>query len=442
MCIAHKPSTDTIRRAKHDSHIRRASAFWLFGTFCAVTELDFSLYRIDWIRLLVSSLDDGQSDVVSAAWVALDSFVKAVPKDEYEGLVPTLRRAIESTGSPGHTVAGFNVHKGVGPLVPVIIAGLTTGSSDQRESAAAAIGDIVERTEEAALKPYVVPFTGPLIRVATQAGAFPPGVKGAILGSLSTMLERIPALVKNFFPQLQRTFVKAASDPSSLAVRAKAAHALGVLMRSQTRVDPVVTELVGSVRATREGGDEAVAASLVTALAAVAKNCGTNLGQGSKDLCLELLKEGFRDGGDGSCLSSSSRHWLTLSPEYYTQGIATLFASLARFPDLLQSLTQCVSPASLLICPSSDDLRRSHLVAGTPTSVAVSQTILTVLNDEPELFHDPEFPDGTPASVARKVMSSIGDERPGVSRPAREARETMRSVHPWASDDAVRAVVG
>ncbi|KZV97501.1 ARM repeat-containing protein [Exidia glandulosa HHB12029] len=389
---------------KHDNPTRRASAFWLFGTFCAVTELDFSLYRIDWIRLLISSLDDPNAPVVSAAWGALDGFVKAVPKDEYEGMVPTLRRAIEGTGAPGRTVPGFSVNKGVGPLVPVIIAGLTTGSSDQREAAATAIGDLVERTDETALKPFVVPFTGPLIRVATQAGAFPPGVKGAILGALAIMLERIPQLVKSFFPQLQRTFVKAASDPSSLVVRSKAAHALGVLMKSQTRVDPVVTELIGSVRVSREAGDEAVAASLVTALAAVAKNCGDNLGQASKDACLELLKEGFRDGGD----------------EYYTQGIASLFSSLARFPNLLQSLVE------------------SHVLSGS-TSVAVSQTILTSLHDTTasELLYE-----HSPELVARRVMACVGDERPGVSRPAREAREMMRAEDPWSGDDTVRAIVG
>lgn len=95
------------------------------------------------------------------------------------------------------------------------------GSNEQRENAAYAIGDLVTRTEESALKPYVVQLMGPLIRVAAQATAYPPGVKGAILSALETMLDTIPTFVKPFFPQLQRTFVKATSDPSSLAVRRK-----------------------------------------------------------------------------------------------------------------------------------------------------------------------------------------------------------------------------
>jgi hypothetical protein len=49
----------------------------------------------------------------------------------------------------------------------------------------------------------------------------------------------IPAFVKPFFPQLQRTFVKSASDPTSTSVRKKAAVALSALMKNQPRVDPV-----------------------------------------------------------------------------------------------------------------------------------------------------------------------------------------------------------
>ena len=46
-------------------------------------------------------------------------------------------------------------------MVPITIAGLTTGNDEQRENAAYAIGDLVERTQESAtsIKPSVVPFT-------------------------------------------------------------------------------------------------------------------------------------------------------------------------------------------------------------------------------------------------------------------------------------------
>ena len=252
-------------RAKHETVSRRVTACELFAIFCEESELDSSLYRVDWIRLLVSLLDDSEVAVHTAAQRSLDVFVKSLPKDELESLVVPLRRTIESTGAPGRHVPGFSLPKGVAPTVPIIIAGLTTGSNEQREQAAYAIGDLVERTEENAVKPFVVPFTGPLIRVATQATTYPPAVKTAILTALCTMLERIPSFVKPFFPQLQRTFVKSASDPSSLIVRNKAAQALGVLMRSQPRVDPVVTELVTGVK----NNEDSIAASLIVALAHV-----------------------------------------------------------------------------------------------------------------------------------------------------------------------------
>jgi hypothetical protein len=243
----------------------------------------------------VSLFDDDSVSVHSAAWNSFDIFVKATPKDELEPLVVPLRRTIESTGGPGRHVPGFSLPKGVAPTVPIIIVGLTTGSNEQREQAAYAISDLVDRTEETAIKPFVVPFTGPLIRVATQATTYPPGVKVAILTALGTMLERIPTFVKPFFPQLQRTFVKSAGDPSSLAVRNKAAESLGSLMKNQPRVDPVVTELIAGAGA----NDEEVAGSLVFALAHVVKSADVNIGDKAREACVELISDAFKESHHG-----------------------------------------------------------------------------------------------------------------------------------------------
>jgi hypothetical protein len=287
-----------VARSKHSSPRRRVSACNLFAVFCEISELDSSLYRIDWIRQLVTLLDDLQITVHTAAWKAFDSFVKSVPKDELEPLVVPLRRTVESTGAPGRTVPGFDLPKGVAPMVPIIISGLTTGSNEQREQAAYAIGDLVERTDENAIKPFVVPFTGPLIRVATQATTYPPGVKSAILSALTSMLERIPLFVKPFFPQLQRTFVKSISDPSSSAVRSKAAEALGVLMRNQPRVDPVITELVAGVK----GNDDFIATSFLLALANVMRNASQSVGDKAREACIDIVSEAFGDDHDGTQL--------------------------------------------------------------------------------------------------------------------------------------------
>lgn len=328
-------------RAKHESVDRRVSTCNLFATFCEVSEMDHSLYRVDWVRQLVSLLDDSQVSVHTAAWKAFDSFVKSVPKDELEPLVVPLRRTIESTGAPGMFVPGFSLPKGVSPTVPIIIAGLTTGSNEQRENAAYAIGDLVERTEESAIKPFVVPFTGPLIRVATQATTYPPGVKVAILTALSTMLQRIPTFVKPFFPQLQRTFVKSASDPSSLAVRTKAAQALGVLMKNQPRVDPVITELLTGVK----NNEDAIAASLVQGLAYVVRNGDAHVGDKAREACVELITDTFKESREGGKRAKvpSTILQTNLSLESFVQAIASLFAALSSHVDLLKPIVEYVT---------------------------------------------------------------------------------------------------
>ncbi|KAJ7281606.1 armadillo-type protein [Mycena rebaudengoi] len=358
--------------AKHDSPKRRVSGCNFFAIFCEESELDSSLYRVDWIRQLVPLLEDSQVPVHTAAWGALDVFVKSIPKDELEPLVVPLRRSIESTGSPGNY--------GVSPAVPIIIAGLTTGSNEQREQAAYAIGDLVERTEENAIKPFVVPFTGPLIRTA-------------ILSALTSMLERIPTFVKPFFPQLQRTFVKSTSDPSSIVVRNKAAQALGVLMRSQPRVDPVVTELITGIKS----NDDTIASSLILALANVVKNAAQNLGEKARESCVELATEAFRESHD----------------DHYILAIGELVASLAVYPDLLRPLVD------------------NFLVAGTPLSPMSSHTIVALLTPDEE--NDTSLPNlfqklGVLRSVAQKVQDSAACDRPTVARPAREARDLLKEL--------------
>ncbi|KAI5995298.1 armadillo-type protein [Pisolithus orientalis] len=381
---------------KSDAPRRRASACSFFALFCEESQIDSSLYRVDWIRQLISLFDDPEVVVHTAAWKAFDTFVKSVPKDEYEPLVVALRRTIEGTGAPGRIVPGFSLPKGVAPTVPIIIAGLTTGSNEQREHAAYAIGDLVERTDELVMKSFVVPFTGPLIRVATQATTYPPGVKTAILSALASLLERIPNHVKPFFPQLQRTFVKSVGDPASIVVRTKAAEALGILMRSQPRVDPVVTELINGVH----GSEEEIAASYVLALSHVAQNAQAHggIGEKARESCTELLHRAFRETHD----------------DHHTLAMAGLFVSLSASPESVKPIVS------------------TYLTSGTAPSALSSQSILAVLASDDSNRLDPSetvFAKlGLLRSVALKVKESAANERPIISRPAREARESLKEM--------------
>ncbi|KAF8627766.1 hypothetical protein AX17_006131 [Amanita inopinata Kibby_2008] len=389
--------------AKSDTPRRRVSACNLFTVFCQESELDASLYRVDWIRQLISMLEDREKSVHTAAWEALDAFVKSLPKDELEPLVVPLRRSIESTGPPGVIVPGFSLPKGVTPMVPIIIAGLTTGNNEQRENAAYAIGDLVERTEETAIKPSVVPFTGPLIRVATQATTYPPAVKTAILSALTSMLERIPMFVKPFFPQLQRTFVKSASDPASTSARKKAAVALGVLMKSQARVDPVVTELINTAKAS----EDAIAGSLVLALANVVYNASQNIGDKAKEACVEFIADAFREDHE----------------ETYYQPLGSLISAMTPFHELLRPVIE------------------SNLVVGTPINLASSQVILTILSPDEYFIIGDDTQNvfqklSLLRAVAQKVLQSIGNDRPFIARPAREARDLLKNI----DDDSLQGL--
>lgn len=362
--------------------------------------------------------------------------MKSVPKDELEPLVVPLRRTIESSGAPGRTVPGFDLPKGIAPTVPIIIAGLTTGSNEQREQAAYAIGDLVERTNENAMKPFVVPFTGPLIRVATQAMAYPPGVKIAILSALTSMLEHIPAFVKPFFPQLQRTFVKSTSDLASSAVRTKAAEALGVLMRNQPRVDPVITELVAGAR----GNDDSIATSFILALSYVIQSGSQNVGEKARESCLELVSDAFRESHSGKqlivCLrlfffaDLLSRKYRTLLRSNWISGI--VHVGQARIIEANCRVSVIFSSVDLpnQLTPSS--FSRSHLVAGTLPSIISSQVILAVLNpdedsaqaNEPNLFQKLKVM----RSVTQKVLESAANDKAFIARPAREARDLIKEL--------------
>ena len=137
-----------------------------------------------------------------------------------------LRRAIESTGAPSTPLAGLCQNRGASPFVPVLLHGLLQGTAEQREQGALGLADLVEKTTPDALKPFITAMVGPLIRLCGDRHA--PPVKMAILTSLHTMVQRVPLLVRPFYPQLQRSFQKALSDPASATVRSQAAHALGL----------------------------------------------------------------------------------------------------------------------------------------------------------------------------------------------------------------------
>lgn len=124
-------------------------------------------------------------------------------------------------------------------------------------------------------------------------------VKAAILQALGVIISKGGAALKPFLPQLQTTFVKCLSDAARtvrlvpplmvcadslslqqdmllhLQVRMRAAHALGLLMQLQTRLDPLCTELLNGLVAVET--DTSVREALMVALCEVIKQAGAHI---------------------------------------------------------------------------------------------------------------------------------------------------------------------
>ncbi|KAK4642786.1 translational activator of GCN4 [Podospora bellae-mahoneyi] len=275
-----------LQLTKHEDHRKRSATARHLAKFFAEADVDYSRYNQDIIRALLISFDDRDKEVVRSAWSALSEFTKRLKKEEMEALVPSTRQTLLHVGVAGVNLPGFELPKGINAILPIFLQGLMNGTTEQRVSAALAISDVVDRTSEAALKPFVTQITGPLIRVVSERST---EVKSAILLTLNNLLEKMPAALKPFLPQLQRTFAKSLADTSSEQLRSRAAKALGTLIKFTPRVDPLIAELVTGSKTS----DTGVKTAMLKALYEVVSRAGGNMGEGSRQAILGMI-----DGGD------------------------------------------------------------------------------------------------------------------------------------------------
>ncbi|KAL6866280.1 translational activator of GCN4 [Amphichorda felina] len=271
-----------LQSLKHEDHRRRAATARHFRSFFAAAGVDYSRYNQDIIRSLLNSFDDGDSDVVKASWAALMEFTKKLRKEEMESLVVSTRQTLQRVGVPGSNLRGFELPKGINAILPIFLQGLMNGTADQRVQSALGISDIVDRTSEASLKPFVTQITGPLIRVVSERAT---EVKSAILLTLTNLLEKMPTALKPFLPQLQRTFAKSLADTTSEILRSRAARALGTLIKYTPRIDPLIAELVTGSKTS----DPGVKTAMLKALYEVISKAGGNMGETSRTAVLSLI---------------------------------------------------------------------------------------------------------------------------------------------------------
>ena len=264
-----------------ESPATRAAAAKLCGMFA--TEAPCYDEEDDVPQLIAGLFDlfvDTEESVVLAAWTALGVVMGGVAKEDQSHYLRDVRSAVENARekmrrrdrslSPRDIqIPGLCLPKGLAPIVQVYLQGVLSGRhADERESAAEGLREAVLSTTTAAIKPHVIPITGPLIRILGDK--YPGAVKSAILGALAVMIEKGGLALKPFVPQLQTTFVKCLADPAR-PVRQRAAAALGRLVTLQPRVDPLAADLL----TTLDGAtDKGVREAMLRAIAGVFAHAG------------------------------------------------------------------------------------------------------------------------------------------------------------------------
>ncbi|RFU79541.1 translational activator gcn1 [Trichoderma arundinaceum] len=351
---------------KHEDHRRRAATARHMGNFFSVASVDYSRYNQDIIRSLLNSFDDGDLDVVKAAWVALAEFTKRLKKEEMESLVLSTRQTLQRVGVAGANLRGFELPKGISAILPIFLQGLINGTVEQRVQAALGISDIVDRTSEASLKPFVTQITGPLIRVVSERAT---EVKSAILLTLNNLLEKMPTALKPFLPQLQRTFAKSLADTSSEVLRTRAAKALGTLINYTPRIDPLITELVTGAKTT----DPGVRTAMFKALYEVVSRAGANMGESSRSAVLSLIDSDADEKDEamivtnakllGALIKNVTEDVATnllrnrvITPQFSHSSILALNSVLVESPGILLS-SGIIDELPALLCEGMNDKR-------------------------------------------------------------------------------------
>ncbi|TNN77641.1 eIF-2-alpha kinase activator GCN1 [Liparis tanakae] len=256
-----------------DPGIRQA-AVTILNAYFARTRLDYSNHTRNLLSGLIRLLNDSNTEVLSQSWDTINSITKKLDASSQLAMIDDLHRDIKSVAGDvkGQHLPGFCLpKKGVTCILPVLREGVLTGTPEQKEEAAKALGAVIKLTSPEALRPSVINITGPLIRILGDRFAWT--VKTALLETLTLLLAKVGIALKPFLPQLQTTFLKALQD-SSRGVRLKAAEALGQLVSIHTKVDPLFTEQLAAIRNAEDSG---VRETMLQALRFVIQGAGSKV---------------------------------------------------------------------------------------------------------------------------------------------------------------------
>jgi HEAT repeat protein len=174
--------------------LRRKWGSLLTSYFFANCKSDYDEYVPVLLKYLLGRCADNEVFVHQAVVTAISALSGAVPIDELVKHVGFIRSCINLTASDAKHRTGrvdltdsdgelilpiFKVTKSLEPILPIFIHAIMHGSEETRESAAQGIGEIMQMTDAAVLKPFLVKTTGPLIRILGEK--FPSSLKFALL---------------------------------------------------------------------------------------------------------------------------------------------------------------------------------------------------------------------------------------------------------------------
>lgn len=271
---------------KDDDYRKRAIVYERLAQFFQHTSLDYSIYLNDMISSFILSLGEKSSEVVKATFEALNSLVKAQPKDVLDRLVKPAQQALMLTGVKDEELEAFKLPRGPNCILPIFLQGLMYGNNEQKELSAIGIADIISKTPGENLKPFSTTITGPLIRIIGEKVSS--NVKSSILIAINNLLRKIPQFLRPFLPQLQRTFVRLLNEPSSEELRTRAITGLGILIKFQPRVDSLIVELIGGCK---NSASDDIQLTMLKALLEVIDNLGTKLSENTKQSIMELIEQ-------------------------------------------------------------------------------------------------------------------------------------------------------
>ncbi|XP_058094955.1 protein ILITYHIA isoform X2 [Magnolia sinica] len=380
--------------------MRRGSSY-LIGYFFKHSKLYLVDEAPNMISTLIILLSDSDSATVSVAWEALARVVASVPKEVLSSYIKLVRDAVSTArdkerrkrkGGPV-LIPGFCLPKALQPLLPIFLQGLISGSAELREQSAQGLGELIEVTSEQALKEFVVPITGPLIRIIGDR--FPWQVKSAILSTLCIVISKGGIALKPFLPQLQTTFIKCLKD-TARTVRSSSALALGKLSALSTRVDPLVSDLLSTLQESDGGVREAV----LTALKGVLKHAGKSVSKAVRSHVCNLLKDLIQL--DDDQVRRSAARVLGIISQYMEEG--ELFDLMTLLLNLVSAPTWWVRHGCILSF--------SSMFMHNPAMVCLSPVFPSVVDHLKDALKDDKFPirESATKALGRLLVSQAQNE--------------------------------